>query len=204
MVPAPVSCSQQTPCAQLFVPEQASVSPLQAAAVVQKRPVRVAQHTWVNESHTVCPHTIWSGPPSDFVPPEEASAPEDPEEMPPDELPDPDELDAPDELAAPEEPPDEASSPLLVPLPLEEELPPDPLPAPSALPSVAPPGEELDPPHAAPVATTIETTRKVRLLDIEGLLSRPPSRRPARVPARRIYHEPFRPSGVDRTPNERR
>jgi hypothetical protein len=51
MAPVVVSSSQQMPVVQLLVPEHSSVSPVQAAAVVQERPVLVAQHTWVFASH---------------------------------------------------------------------------------------------------------------------------------------------------------
>lgn len=59
MAPAADSPSQQTPVEQLLVPEHASESPVHMAAVVQERPLTVAQQTCVSESHgAVMPHAI--------------------------------------------------------------------------------------------------------------------------------------------------
>jgi hypothetical protein len=59
MAPAAVSPSQQTPVEQLLVPEHARESPVHLAAVVQDRPLVVAQQTSVSESHgAFVPHAI--------------------------------------------------------------------------------------------------------------------------------------------------
>jgi hypothetical protein len=60
---APAASRQQTPLVQLLVPEQASLSPMQAAAVVHLRvappaPPPPTQHTSVAESHGVAPQAI--------------------------------------------------------------------------------------------------------------------------------------------------
>jgi hypothetical protein len=60
---APAASRQQTPVAQLLVPEQARVSPMHAAAVVHLRvapppPPPPTQHTCVAESHGVAPQAI--------------------------------------------------------------------------------------------------------------------------------------------------
>src|ERR1700677_519435 len=94
---ASATISHHTPLAQLLVPEHASTSPSQAAAVVHVRPSTLAQHTCVVESHGDAPHSICIAPPS--VPCGGVMTPT-PASMAPDAPPD-------DELPAPDEPDEE-------------------------------------------------------------------------------------------------